>query len=179
MSIIDVAPTRASRAAAPGIDPLAVCMDSPVGRLRIRASADAITAIDFHADDASGSAAEAGGGAARLLAEAMRQLQAYFAGRLREFDLPLAPRGTPFQLRTWRSLQEIPYGTTISYGELARRIDRPTAARAVGAANGCNPIPIVVPCHRVIGSDGSLTGYGGGLEIKRKLLQLEGLILAF
>jgi methylated-DNA-[protein]-cysteine S-methyltransferase len=101
------------------------------------------------------------------------QLQAYFAGELRDFELPLAAEGTPFQQRVWRALCDIPYGETISYGELARRIGQPSAARAVGLANGQNPIAIVVPCHRVIGANGSLTGYGGGLERKRWLLAHE------
>jgi methylated-DNA-[protein]-cysteine S-methyltransferase len=105
--------------------------------------------------------------------EAIRQLQAYFVGELETFDLPLAPKGTPFQLGVWNRLGEIPYGETISYGELARRIGNPKASRAVGLANGSNPIPIVIPCHRVIGSNGKLTGYGGGLPIKEKLLALE------
>ena len=107
------------------------------------------------------------------LRETIRQLRAYFAGKLEQFDLPLAPEGTPFQLTVWKQLCEIPYGETISYGELARRIGNPNAARAVGLANGSNPIPIVIPCHRVIGSNGKLTGYGGGLPIKEKLLALE------
>lgn len=106
-------------------------------------------------------------------AEATRQLCAYFAGELELFDLPLAPVGTPFQLEVWRRLGEIPYGETISYGELARRIGNPKASRAVGLANGSNPIPMIIPCHRVIGSNGRLTGYGGGLPIKEKLLALE------
>jgi len=105
--------------------------------------------------------------------ETIRQLQSYFAGELQTFDLQLAPEGTPFQLGVWRSLCEIPYGKTISYGELASRIGNPKASRAVGLANGSNPIPIVIPCHRVIGSNGKLTGYGGGLPIKEKLLALE------
>ncbi len=107
------------------------------------------------------------------LQESVRQLRAYFAGELETFDLPLAPAGTPFQLSVWRRLCEIPYGETISYGELARRLGNPNASRAVGLANGANPIPIVIPCHRVIGSNGKLTGYGGGLPIKEKLLALE------
>ena len=106
-------------------------------------------------------------------AETIRQLEAYFAGGLESFNLPLAPQGTPFQLQVWRELCEIPYGETISYGELARRIGNPKAFRAVGLANGSNPIPIIIPCHRVIGSNGKLTGYGGGLPIKEKLLALE------
>ena len=106
-------------------------------------------------------------------AEAVRQLDAYFAGRLRQFDLPLAPKGTAFQQRVWQALLDIPYGETASYGELARRIGRPAAFRAVGAANGQNPLSIVIPCHRVIGSDGRLIGYGGGLPAKSTLLALE------
>jgi methylated-DNA-[protein]-cysteine S-methyltransferase len=100
-------------------------------------------------------------------------LARWFAGELRTFDLALAPAGTPFQQRVWAELVRIPYGTTISYAELARRIGAPQAVRAVGRANGANPIPIVVPCHRVIGADGTLTGYAGGLEKKRALLALE------
>jgi methylated-DNA-[protein]-cysteine S-methyltransferase len=107
------------------------------------------------------------------LIEPVRQLRAYFAGQLDNFDLALSPQGTPFQQRVWSELCKIPYGETISYGELARRIGNPNASRAVGLANGSNPIPIVIPCHRVIGSNGKLTGYGGGLPIKEKLLALE------
>jgi methylated-DNA-[protein]-cysteine S-methyltransferase len=106
-------------------------------------------------------------------AEPIRQLRAYFAGELETFDLPLAPQGTAFQLRVWKLLCDIPYGETVSYGELARRAGNPKASRAVGLANGRNPIPIIIPCHRVIGSNGKLTGYGGGLPIKEKLLALE------
>jgi methylated-DNA-[protein]-cysteine S-methyltransferase len=105
--------------------------------------------------------------------DTIRQLQAYFAGELENFDLQLAPEGTPFQLDVWRRLCDIPYGKTISYGELAGLMGNPNACRAVGLANGSNPIPIVIPCHRVIGSNGKLTGYGGGLPIKEKLLALE------
>jgi len=105
--------------------------------------------------------------------ETIRQLRAYFAGELKDFDLRLSLIGTDFQLRVWHTLQTIPYGETISYGQLAHRIGSPKAARAVGLANGSNPIPIVVPCHRVIGSNGSLVGYGGGLSNKKALLALE------
>ena len=103
----------------------------------------------------------------------MVQLQEYFSGERHSFDLPLVPEGTEFQLKVWRALRTIPYGETWSYGELARRIKQPKAPRAVGAANGQNPIPIIVPCHRVIGANGSLTGFGGGLKIKQQLLELE------
>ncbi len=105
--------------------------------------------------------------------EPIRQLRAYFAGDLETFNLPLAPQGTPFQQEVWKELCKIPYGETISYGELAKRIGNSKASRAVGLANGSNPIPIIIPCHRVIGSNGKLTGYGGGLPIKEKLLALE------
>ena len=106
-------------------------------------------------------------------ADARAQLREYFAAERTEFDLPLAPAGSEFQMQVWRALTEIPYGETASYGEIARRIGAPGEARAVGSANGRNPIAVVVPCHRVIGADGSLTGYGGGLERNRFLLELE------
>lgn len=108
-----------------------------------------------------------------LFKEAARQLAAYFARELTTFDLPLKPQGTEFQMTVWRALQEIPYGTTTSYGELARRIGNPNGSRAVGLANGRNPIPVVIPCHRVIGANGKLVGFGGGLPRKIKLLDLE------
>lgn len=106
-------------------------------------------------------------------AEIRRQLRRYFAGKLRRFDVPLDLRGTPFQVAVWKALRTIPYGRTASYGEIARRIGKPGAARAVGGANNRNPIGIVVPCHRVIGSSGDLTGYAAGLKVKRALLRLE------
>ncbi len=105
--------------------------------------------------------------------DASGQLTAYFAGELQAFDLPLAPRGTDFQQSVWSALLRIPYGETTTYSTIAERIGRPAAVRAVGAANGANPIPIVIPCHRVIGASGSLTGFGGGLDVKRQLLALE------
>jgi methylated-DNA-[protein]-cysteine S-methyltransferase len=112
-------------------------------------------------------------------ADLRRQLAEYFAGERREFDLTLAPEGTPFERSVWEELRRIPFGETRSYGEVARAIGRPNASRAVGRANGANPIPIVVPCHRVIGADGSLTGFGGGLEAKSRLLEIEGRRLPF
>jgi methylated-DNA-[protein]-cysteine S-methyltransferase len=118
--------------------------------------------------EATGLAANPG-----VLGPVRAQLEEYFRGERRSFDVPLALRGTPFQLRVWAELQRIPYGTTISYGELARRLGNPNLSRAVGAANGANPISIIVPCHRVIGADGSLVGYGGGMPAKRGLLALE------
>ncbi len=112
-------------------------------------------------------------GDSAVLAEAARQLREYFAGDRTAFTIPLDLVGTPFQLDAWRHLAEIPYGETVSYAEQARRVGRPRAVRAIGAANGSNPVPIVLPCHRVIGSDGSLTGFGGGLHVKRALLEHE------
>jgi methylated-DNA-[protein]-cysteine S-methyltransferase len=111
---------------------------------------------------------------AAALAEAERQLNEYFSGSRQVFDLPLAPAGTAFQLGVWRALQGIAYGRTTSYGQLARDLGNANGARAVGLANGSNPLPVIIPCHRVIGADGSLTGFGGGLDIKRSLLRLEG-----
>jgi methylated-DNA-[protein]-cysteine S-methyltransferase len=142
------------------------CIETPAGPLLLAEQDGAITRVGFRG---AGSPPPSGG----LLAEAAAQLHAYFAGELTEFDLPLAPHGTVFQLAVWHELAAIPYGTTTSYGAIARAIGRPDRARAVGAANGANPIAIVLPCHRVIGSDGSLTGYGGGLPLKRMLLDLE------
>ena len=110
---------------------------------------------------------------AKPFSTAIKQLREYFAGKREAFDLPLVLDGTPFQLSVWRNLQIIPYGQTVSYLDLAKKIGNPKAVRAVGLANGSNPIPIIVPCHRVIGSDGSLTGFGGGLPTKQKLLALE------
>ena len=152
-------------------------MDSPIGPLRLMAHGDSLTELflpPLPARDPAGERDDE----APLLAEAKRQLEAYFNGRLTAFDLPLAPHGTTFQQRVWTELARIPYGVTISYGELARRIGHPDAARAVGLANGRNPIAIVVPCHRVIGADGRLTGYGGGLPCKQALLQFEASVRA-
>jgi len=148
-------------------------IDSPVGPLLVAADEAGLRLIHFQAahrrkPEASWQRDSAAFG------DLAAQLGEYFRGERRTFDLPLAPRGTPFQLATWRALSAIPYGETISYEELARRVGRPSASRAVGAANGANPLPIVVPCHRVIGKNGSLTGFGGGLDTKRTLLELEG-----
>lgn len=148
---------------------------SPIGELFVVSDGTAITEIHFesHHGDAPPNCAEVGVGAVELLDRAAEQLAEYFAGERRDFDLPVAPRGTEFQRRAWAQLLEIPYGETLTYGEQARRIDAPTASRAVGAANGANPIPIVIPCHRVVGANGSLTGYAGGVDVKRALLDLE------
>lgn len=147
--------------------------DSPVGSLLLAGDGIALNLISFPS-----------GRATRLpqvdwmrrndaFKPVKQQLAAYFAGELTDFNLVLAPKGTDFQLAVWAALEKIPYGETCSYGDIANRIGKPDASRAVGAANGQNPLPIVIPCHRVIGSDGSLTGFGGGLECKQFLLRLE------
>lgn len=148
-------------------------MDSPLGRLLLTTDGTALTGLYMDVPDRP--ALGDGVAAAWPLPEVMLQLDEYFSGRRRTFDLPLRLDGTAFQRRVWAVLLEIPYGATWSYGELARRIDNPKASRAVGLANGRNPISILVPCHRVIGADGSLSGYGGGVERKRWLLAHEGL----
>jgi len=148
-------------------------VESPVGPLMLVADDSGLRRIDFVNGRNPPQSDPHWCENADPLRETIRQLRAYFAGELEAFDLKLAPQGTPFQLSVWNHLCEIPYGETISYGELARRIGNPNASRAVGLANGSNPIPIVIPCHRVIGSNGKLTGYGGGLPIKEKLLALE------
>jgi methylated-DNA-[protein]-cysteine S-methyltransferase len=147
-------------------------MPSPLGALAIGVDA----AGDLAAINLDGSRGDGPGAAAR--ARVVRaQLDEYFAGTRRTFDLPIAPRGTAFQLRVWNALRAIPYGSVCNYGDIARAIGQPGASRAVGQANGRNPLPIVVPCHRVIASDGSIGGYSGGLAIKHRLLALEGVEL--
>lgn len=154
---------------------MAVCythMESPVGPLLLAASDAGLHHVVFF----KGKPAEpdpSWRNDAQPLQETMRQLRAYFAGELENFELPLAPIGTVFQCNVWCRLRDIPFGETISYGELAKRVGNPKASRAVGSANGQNPIPIIIPCHRVIGSNGKLTGFGGGLPMKQKLLALE------
>ena len=144
-------------------------LESPVGRLLVARDTAGVRFIHFrpHKPAARWERHDA------AFDDLGTQLTEYFEGRRRAFDLPLAPDGTPFQLRVWNALLDIPYGETISYGELAARIGDRSASRAVGLANGSNPLPIVIPCHRVIGSNGKLTGYGGGLAVKQQLLSLE------
>jgi len=150
-------------------------MPSPVGDLRVVEHAGAITAIEFSPfRDHDGRPRGDRDDTDPVLAEAVRQLAAYFDRDLKEFDLPLAPAGSDFQKSVWSQLLLIGYGDTASYGEIARRLGKSNAAsRAVGLANGSNPIPIVIPCHRVIGADGTLTGYAGGIERKQALLEIE------
>lgn len=153
--------------------------ESPVGPLLLVGDAKALRRVSFESSKRSATPQPDWKQNRAAFAEVIRQLQAYFRGELKEFSLPLAMEGTDFQLRVWNELRAIPYGETISYAQLAGRIGNPKAVRAVGLANGSNPIPIIVPCHRVIGSDGSLTGFGGGLSTKKKLLELENKQLSF
>lgn len=146
--------------------------DSPVGKLTLTSNGAALTAIEFENPRYPLPAQPRGND--KITDAARRQLDRYFAGKLRVFDLALAPQGTPFQQQVWAALLKIPYGGTRSYGQQASVIGKPAAVRAVGLANGRNPISIVIPCHRVIGADGSLTGYGGGMARKQQLLDLEG-----
>jgi methylated-DNA-[protein]-cysteine S-methyltransferase len=151
-------------------------MDSPVGELRVIERAGALSAIEFTPwrPPADGRPLGERADDHPVLAATVAQLTEYFAGERTAFDLPVAPRGTEFQERVWAQLVQIPFGETASYGEVAGRLGLTAAAsRAVGTANGRNPIPIVIPCHRVIGADGSLTGYAGGMERKKALLDLE------
>jgi methylated-DNA-[protein]-cysteine S-methyltransferase len=149
---------------------------SPIGRLLLLGDGHALTGLwMLDADRHSWRVEEGLTPRPATFREVAAQLEAYFAGEAKEFTVPLAPSGTPFQLAVWTELTKIPYGSTVSYGDIARALGkRLVASRAVGLANGANPISVIVPCHRVIGSDGSLTGYGGGLERKELLLRLEG-----
>jgi methylated-DNA-[protein]-cysteine S-methyltransferase len=151
-------------------------VDSPVGKLKLVASADALVAVLWEGERPNRIRLESMDFDAQhpLLNEVERQLAEYFAGTRTAFDLPLAPRGSAFQKKVWQALRKIPFGETRSYLELARAVGSAKAVRAVGAANGKNPLSIVVPCHRVLGAEGSLTGFAGGLEAKAKLLALEG-----
>ena len=148
-------------------------VDSPLGPLLLAGDGASLQRIAFPRDGRAVAPEPSWRESPADFDEARRQLAAYFGGELRAFELPLAPRGTAFQHRVWRALTTIGFGETIGYGALAARLGAPTASRAVGAANGANPLPIVLPCHRVVGADGSLTGFGGGLATKRRLLAME------
>jgi methylated-DNA-[protein]-cysteine S-methyltransferase len=149
-------------------------IDSPVGALLLAGDSRGLTRLQFQAGPDPLRPPAGWRQDADAFMQTIAQLGEYFAGKRRTFQLPLAPAGTAFQLSVWQALRAIPYGETVSYGELAHQLGLPNGARAVGLANGANPLPIIVPCHRVIGADGSLTGFGGGLPIKRALLSLEG-----
>jgi methylated-DNA-[protein]-cysteine S-methyltransferase len=148
-------------------------IQSPLGPILLTADQDGLTGINFQRAQGAKKPRTGSVESESPFAEAERQISAYFRGELKEFNLELSVKGTAFQRSVWKALGEIPYGTTISYKELARRIGKASACRAVGAANGQNPLPIVVPCHRAVGSNGQLTGYYGGIHIKKYLLNLE------
>jgi methylated-DNA-[protein]-cysteine S-methyltransferase len=148
-------------------------LESPIGRLLLAGDGNALERLDMQEGRRPVAIGQEWRRDDSAFASVSSQLSEYFGGRRERFDVPLALRGNAFELRVWDALLEIPYGETVSYGEIARRIGDPGAARAVGLANGRNPVALIVPCHRVIGADGSLTGYGGGLERKRFLLDLE------
>ena len=152
-------------------------MDSPLGPICMAGTEQGLTRVDFQQGIRPVETGPDWPINDEIFSDAVQQLQEYFAGRRQQFNLQLAPDGTAFQQQVWQELQRIPFGTTITYQELAHRIGKPKGARAVGSANGCNPIAIIVPCHRVIGQDGRLRGYASGLPIKRKLLQHEGTYL--
>lgn len=148
-------------------------LDSPAGTLFLCADEEYLYDLRFGGDTRGYKEGET-----PVLLETARQLKAYFAGELKEFSLPVRPEGTPFQQRCWQALTEIPYGETVAYSDIAARIGNPKACRAVGLANNRNPISIIIPCHRVVGKNGALTGYGGGLSTKELLLDLERRVLA-
>jgi len=142
------------------------CFQSPLGPITICSHDGAITSLEFKASDSKDQTPE--------LLQAVDELEAYFKGKLKDFSLKIKPEGTPFQLKVWKALQTIPYGTCVSYKDIAQLIGNPKAVRAVGGANNKNPISIIIPCHRVIGSDGKMVGYGSGIDKKIALLKLEG-----
>ena len=150
-------------------------LDSPIGPLIVEATESAV--VHLHLPESSTGPMATSPRPRGVLADALSQLGEYFAGKRRAFDLPLELAGTPFQCAVWEALAEIPYGCVVSYAQLAAMVGRPRAFRAVGQANGANPIPIVLPCHRVVASGGRIGGYGGGLPMKRRLLALEGVHL--
>jgi methylated-DNA-[protein]-cysteine S-methyltransferase len=163
-------------------------LQTPVGELLLTASDTALTGVYFptsrrgppptHRADWTEDAGQGPTGpTSEMLARAVQQLNEYFAGQRTTFDLPLEAMGSVFEHRVWKALRSIPYGTTTSYGDLAKRLGDPNATRAVGSANGKNPIPIIIPCHRVVGANGDLTGFGGGLDRKRWLLEHEGVLM--
>jgi methylated-DNA-[protein]-cysteine S-methyltransferase len=163
-------------------------LQTPVGELLLTASDTALTGVYFptsrrgppptHRADWTEDAGQGPAGpTGEMLARAVQQLNEYFAGQRTTFDLPLEAMGSVFEHRVWKALRSIPYGTTTSYGDVAKRLGDPSATRAVGSANGKNPIPIIIPCHRVLGANGDLTGFGGGLDRKRWLLEHEGVLM--
>jgi methylated-DNA-[protein]-cysteine S-methyltransferase len=152
-------------------DVISCVYESPIGKLTLASNGEALTQLEF--EDPRYALTQHPRGDDKILRQARKELDAYFAGKLKDFTVPVAPQGTEFQKKAWKALQKIPYGTTRSYGQQAKVVGNPSASRAVGAANGRNPIAVIIPCHRVIGSNGSLTGFGGGMKRKQFLLDLE------
>lgn len=148
--------------------------ESPVGNLNLESTDNTILRLSFNGKKPCDPGVTA---QPEIIRKAVQQLKEYFNGRRKDFSLPLAPEGTDFQMEVWKQLQEIPYGSTTTYSQLSEKLGNPKAIRAIGRANGQNPIPIIIPCHRVVGANNELTGYSGGIERKRKLLQLEGALL--
>jgi methylated-DNA-[protein]-cysteine S-methyltransferase len=171
--------TATTTTSAPAAPVYYTYLDSSIGELLLTGDGTALTGVWFPDDRQTTAPQPTWRRDAGVFTEVSRQLDAYFGGELTEFKLNLDPHGTPFQRRVWDALRTIPYGVTTSYGKLAAALGDPRATRAVGLANGRNPIPIIIPCHRVIGADGSLTGYGGGMQRKQWLLALEGRALPF
>lgn len=169
--------TNGDHARTNGAAPARVVVETPIGPLLVTADRTAVTEVHLPNTGAAARGTTPGR-MPSVLSTAARQLEQYFSGKRRHFTVPLAPAGTPFQVSVWTALDEIPYGETITYGELAAFVGRPGAFRAVGQANGANPLPIFHPCHRVVAAGGRLGGYGGGLDVKRQLLALEGSPLA-
>jgi methylated-DNA-[protein]-cysteine S-methyltransferase len=147
--------------------------ESPIGRLLLAGDGEALHLISFPAGSRTAHPFRSWRRDDTCFGDVLAQIEAYFEGQLQDFNVPLALNGTAFQIAVWRMLREIPYGETVSYGAIAKRMGQPSAGRAIGAANGANPIPIIVPCHRVIGANGCLTGFGGGIETKKFLLKHE------
>ena len=172
--------TAKSKAAIVGVNAVRYTWyESPIGPLLLAGSDAGLKLVSFSEGRRARAVNPEWREDSSAFAQVMEQLRSYFAGKRSSFELPLVLTGTEFQKKVWNALQAIAYGETISYKELAQRVGNPQAVRAVGAANGANPIPIIIPCHRVIGHDGSLTGFGGGLPLKKKLLQLESRQLSF
>jgi methylated-DNA-[protein]-cysteine S-methyltransferase len=151
-------------------------MDSPIGKLFLAGDRDGLKHIDFPKEKRPANPGPDWMEMPAFFTSAVSELREYFAGKRQQFTIEIKPEGTDFQQSVWQTLREVPYGKTVSYGELAKRVGNPKASRAVGAANGANPIPIIIPCHRVIGTSGDLIGFGGGLDVKQFLLELEGAI---
>ena len=167
---VTIHPQAALEAQAKNLPRFSALMETPIGTLTLVQRGDYLSELRLHGEVFAGETLAA----TPLLTQAIRQVREYFDGKRTDFDLPLAPLGTPFQTMVWERLAySVPYGSSVSYGELAKRCDKPAASRAVGMANNRNPLPIVIPCHRVIGANGRLVGYGGGLPMKQFLLELE------